>query len=248
MAAATGFYGTASDIVRYAAAHLPGDDRLLDDGTKRIMQRTESEVAGTRGGHYALGFDVTDLGGRRLLGHGGGYPGHITRTVLDPVARLAVSVFTNAIDGPAQPLAHGVVRLLDLAARAASDGTASGAAASGTSGADALPDTFTGRFANLWGVVDVVRFGDRLVALGPTALDPAEQVTELAVEDDATLRITQDGGYGASGETFRFDRDRDGTVRSVHGGGGMTLYPLEAFSAGVADRQRFELSRRGALL
>lgn len=35
-----------ADIACYAAAHLPGDERLLDDGTKRIMQRTESEVGG----------------------------------------------------------------------------------------------------------------------------------------------------------------------------------------------------------
>jgi len=58
------------------------------------------------------------VAGRRLLGHGGGYPGHITRTLFDAQERFAVSVFTNAIDGPAAALARGVVRVLDLAARA----------------------------------------------------------------------------------------------------------------------------------
>lgn len=253
MAAATGFYGTAADIACYAAAHLPGDERLLDDGTKRIMQRTESEVGGGTTGQYALGLDVTDLGGRRLLGHGGGYPGHITRTLFDPAARLAVSVFTNAIDGPALPLAHGVLRVLDLAARTAAAvdlpvdlAVAPGSASAVDPGIDL--DGFTGRFANLWGVLDVVRFGDRLVTLCPAALDPTETVTQLTVEDATTLRIADDSGYGAPGERFRYHRDDAGAVRTVHGGGGMTLFPLKAFSTAVATRNRFDLAGGGALI
>ena len=52
---------------------------------------------------------MTTVGERRLVGHGGGWPGHITRSLLDPVAGLAVSVLTNAIDGPAVELALGAV-------------------------------------------------------------------------------------------------------------------------------------------
>ena len=41
----------------------------------------------------------------------------------DPVDRLAVSVLTNAVDGPALALASGIVRLVDLAAAGDSDAT-----------------------------------------------------------------------------------------------------------------------------
>ena len=115
MAAATGFFSTAAETVAYAAAHFAGDERLLGEPAKRLMRRPEVEVGG-EDGHYGLGFAVEDVGGRRLVGHGGGYPGHITRTALDPKARLAVSVFTNAIDGPAHALTQGLVKLVDLAA------------------------------------------------------------------------------------------------------------------------------------
>ena len=99
MAAATGFSSTATDVVRWFGAHFFGDDRILSDDAKRLMQHTQWSVAGA--GEYALGLDVADLGGRRVLGHGGGFPGFITQTWFDPVDRLAVAVFTNVIDGPA---------------------------------------------------------------------------------------------------------------------------------------------------
>ena len=39
MAAATGFYSTAEEMVRFASAHFFGDDRLLSDRSKNEMQR-----------------------------------------------------------------------------------------------------------------------------------------------------------------------------------------------------------------
>ncbi|MPZ97478.1 MAG: serine hydrolase, partial [Propionibacteriales bacterium] len=70
MAAATGFFSTAEDVVRYASAHFHGDQRLLTDASKRQMQRTEWKVDGTPT-EYGLGLAVVDIGGRRLLGHSG---------------------------------------------------------------------------------------------------------------------------------------------------------------------------------
>ena len=123
MAAATGFSSTASDLVRWGAAHFHGDERVLSDDSKRLMQRTEW-VVGDASGEYGLGLAVADVGGRRVLGHGGGFPGFITRTWFDPVDRLAVSVLTNAIDGPAMTLANVGIRLVDLAAQGSGDAAA----------------------------------------------------------------------------------------------------------------------------
>ena len=89
---------------------------LLSDDGKRQMQRTEWSVEGAASS-YGLGFSIAEPGGRRVLGHGGGFPGFITQTWFDPVDRFAVSVLTNAIDGPAEPLATAAVRIVDLALR-----------------------------------------------------------------------------------------------------------------------------------
>ena len=225
MSAATGFYGTAEDVCRYASAHFLGDERLLSDDAKRRMQRDQWAVDGTDGA-YGLGLAVQPVGARRMLGHGGGYPGHITRTLFDPVDRLAVSVFTNAIDGPAAELATGLVRLVDLAATQPSpDGDADTRA------------RFCGRFASLWGVLDVADLGGRLFALDPTVAEPTERATELRVEDDRTLRIVSTPGYGAPGESLVLAVD-DGGGRSLRGNGGQTYRPLEEHQASLAGLER----------
>lgn len=227
MASATGFYSTATDMVRYAAAHFLGDERLLSDDSKRLMHKTEWEVEGT-GTSYGLGFAIATVGGRRLFGHGGGYPGHITRTHFDPVDRLAVSVLTNAIDGPAQVMADAAIALIDLAAKGP------GRAADDRS-------RFCGRFSTLWGTYDVVDLFGTLYQLIPGLADPTSAYSVLEVEDDATLRIATTSGYGSRGEALSYTFDAEGAVSSVRGGSGSTAYPFETYRALVAGADRVAL-------
>lgn len=215
MASATGFYSTASDVVRYAAAHFLGDDRLLTDDSKRQMHKAEWEVEGT-GTSYGLGFAIATIGKRRLLGHGGGYPGHITRTHFDPVDRLAVSVLTNAIDGPAQAMANAAIALIDLAATGP-----------GRSADDRR--RFCGRFCSLWGTYDIVELHGTLYQLTPSLADPTTMYSVLEVEDDVTLRIARTNGYGSRGEVLTYSFAPDGSVQSVRGGSGSTAYPIDRY-------------------
>jgi CubicO group peptidase (beta-lactamase class C family) len=213
MASATGFYSTAEELCRYFSAHFTGDERLLTDASKRVLQHQWWEVDRTPDSGYGLGFAVTKVGDRQLLGHGGGFPGHITRTLFDPDARLVVAVLTNAIDGPAQELANSVVKLIDLAALLAP-------------AEDVGQSRFCGRFANLWSVVDVASLSGRLLLLDPQAPDPTEQVSDLAVADDTTLRLTAGPGYSSVGEPMTYTFGTDGGVVSVSGPGGLTMWPL----------------------
>jgi CubicO group peptidase (beta-lactamase class C family) len=229
MASATGFYSTAEDMCRYASAHFLGDERLLSDRSKRLMQRTEWKVEGADS-HYGLGFAIQEVGGRRLVGHGGGYPGHITRTLLDPVGRFAVSALTNAIDGPAQAMVTAAISLANLAA------TRAGAAVDA-----ATVDPLCGRYANLWGVLDIVRLGSGLFAIDPTAADPTDLPITLDVIGPTTLRLGHASGYGSSGETMEFDLTDSGRVGSIRGSSGLSWHPYEAFAAAVAGRDRVQV-------
>ena len=221
MAPATGFVSTAEDLVRYAAAHLPGDDRLIGEDAKRLMQRTEWRVDGPGPeplAEYALGLMVSHVGSRRLLGHGGGWPGHITRTMLDAETGIAVSVLTNAIDGPAEPLAAGLFHLLDLA----TDHDAP------RSGEDLSP--FTGQFANVWGVIDVADVGGRLLWINPAQDDFWSAPVDLVVEGEDRLRICGGNGYGSHGEALEY-AVADGRVVSIRGSSGMTWHPIDQVAA-----------------
>lgn len=216
LAAATGFYSTATDLVTYFSAHFMGDDRLLDDQAKRQMQHPVRD-AGRGGKKYAHGLAVVTVGERTMIGHGGGYPGHITTSLADPSGRVAVSVLTNAIDGPSEALAQAGVRLLDLAASSERD------PAGGL-------ERFTGRFATLWGVFDIALLGGRLYLINPVAADPAEDVTRLEVVDESTLRIVKAPGFASYGERVTYDFAPDGTVRSVRGPSATTAQPIEDFA------------------
>jgi len=224
LASATGITSTASDVVRYAAGHFDGDERLLDDRTKRIMQRTEWKVEGMPDAFYGLGFEVVEVGDRRMLGHGGGFPGHITFTLFDPSAKLAVSVLTNAIDGPAETLATSAVKLVHLAAAAGGEGDG---------------QRFCGRFANVWGVFDIVELGGRLHRLDPTLADPTAVTTRLEIVDESTLRIADTPGFASPGERYEFEWAADGSVQRVRGGSALTSYPYERFREMAASWDRF---------
>ena len=216
LSAATGFYATAADLTEYFSAHFIGDQRLLTDASKRIMQHPAWDTPTTER-RYALGLAVQTLGDRTLIGHGGGYPGHITASLADPQAKIAVSVLTNAIDGPADELCKTFYRLLDFAAAKPRPEPAGDLS------------KYTGRFAALWGISDIALLGGRLYRLHPTLPDPTEDAAELEVVGDGALRIAGGSGFGSFGETIRYTFGADGSVTSIRAESASTMVPIERF-------------------
>lgn len=220
MAPATGFTSTARDLCLYFSAHCLGDQRLLSDDGKRRMQH--GWWAPRAQEQYGLGLQIMDVGGRRLIGHSGGYPGHITRTWCDPRERLVVSVLCNASDAAATPLCNGIFALLEHLSHP--DETIPRHA----EGVD-LP-SFTGHFASLSGAYDVARFGSRLLAIPTDENDPTEVLGELVAEDpESAMLVLAHDGYTSEGERFRFTRDASGRVLSVRSFSGVTAYPEEEY-------------------
>ncbi|ANC32626.1 serine hydrolase domain-containing protein [Isoptericola dokdonensis] len=239
LAAATGFCSTARDLVRWAMAHCDGST-LLRPETRRLLQREESAFERPHAPRraYGLGFELRDLDGRRLVGHSGGFPGQITRTWFDPTARVAVSVLTNAIDGPADAIATGLFALVAAALGAdAASGTDTGADGTGDDARLADLDRWTGRFANLWGSTDVVRLGHDLWLIDPRRADPFDGAERLRVDGDV-LRPETHAGFGPVGEPVHVLRDGDGTPSGVVVGG-VTSWPADEF-----ERQRQASTRR----
>jgi CubicO group peptidase (beta-lactamase class C family) len=221
LAPATGAYASARDLVRVLAALLPGEGGLLGESSKWRMRNPSWEISETAH-RYGLGLATFTLDGRELFGHIGAFPGHQSFSWGDPALGLAASVLTNAIDAPAQDLAIALAQLVTLA------------------GARTRPDPgrdlrrFTGRFANLWGVWDVVVLGGRLYRFAPAAEHPIATATPLECVNDTTLRVSGGSGYGALGEPVSYRFAPSGAVESLHGGPGGTMVPLEDFA--LADR------------
>ena len=234
LAPATGWYSTAVELSAYLDAHRLGDDRLLDDDAKRLLHRRESEIVSGGVLHrYGLGFELREVDGTDLVGHSGGYPGHITRTWLDPANEIVVSVLTNAIDGPADLLATGAVSLLRLALSVSDSSSAA------TEGAP------TGRFASLWSVLDIAKLGGEVFALYPAQVDPAATAEPLRTME-GELRTEEKAGFGATGERVHVERSEDGGVRMVVVGG-MTLWPIDTYRYALKTREPSKLLGRMSL-
>lgn len=217
MAAATGFYGTAEDTSAYLTEHTFGREALISDSSKRLMQRKESEIKHPAQQWYGLGLMIADLGGRTVIGHSGGFPGHITKSWLDPQTGLSVSVLTNSLDGPAGLWATNIIHLIDLAHKTPDQESEDAANTK-----EITLDTFTGRFATSWGIFDIVDLNGRLVSIFPQG-NPKMSATELSIDDANTLQPDAQAGFSAVGEAFTFQRDQQGQIESMRYGGATCL-------------------------
>ncbi len=93
--------------LRLAMGELPDGTRLFSEATAREMFRPNVIVSSSEGptaalpgraiaSTYAMGFQVQDYRGQRLVSHGGGSPGGISATLLLPGRKAGVAIFSNA--------------------------------------------------------------------------------------------------------------------------------------------------------
>ncbi|KAK0351497.1 hypothetical protein LTR94_024745, partial [Friedmanniomyces endolithicus] len=111
-AAAGGICTTTTDwakwmTVRLKEGELADGSRLFSQAAAREMWKPNVIVSSSAGptaelpnraiaSTYAMGFQVQDYRGERLISHGGGSPGGISATVLIPGRNLGFCIFSNA--------------------------------------------------------------------------------------------------------------------------------------------------------
>ena len=164
-----------------------------------------------------------------------GSPGYITYTLLLVEDGIALSVLTNAVDGPAAQLALGVAKLLDGALGRPARACRSPRPRSRESPARRRPASrAASRTSGAWST----SCGS---ATACSRSPPARPIrwtasTSSPVVDDATLRITAGDGFGSVGELVRYQFDAAGNVTSIRGFSGMTLWPFDLQGARRSPR------------
>src|SRR5258708_256505 len=105
VAPAGGIISIAADQVRYARFHL-GDGRTADgtrllseSGLKRMREPTASLHGSALGDFVGISWLMRDVGGVRVVGHGGSTNGQQSSFDLVPERGFAVTVLTNADEG-----------------------------------------------------------------------------------------------------------------------------------------------------
>jgi len=202
--------------------------QLLGDEAKKEMRRPHWRAerpgqpdAGDE--HYGLGLMLDRVANRAVIGHSGGFPGFITRSFADPSTGLVVVALTNAIDGPATQIAKGILGVLDTFL---------------TKGG--RPERsrlrLEGRYAGLWGVLDVVATEDGLLVGSGDSWEPLAGPERLAPMGPGgrTFRIAEASSSSSPGETVTFLPAR-GPVQSVRYAG-TTAWPEEVWRTEGPER------------
>ena len=195
MASATGFYSCANDLLTYFSAHMIGTGKLLNDEWKKEMQRVQWQVEhAIAKDEYGLGLEMSKIGERTMIGHGGGFPGHTTMSLFDPKDKLVLTIMTNCLEAPTHAIAKGILSILDYL---------------GEDEPDKSLLKFEGRFANLWGVEQVVIKGKEIVGITPQANEPFSNSDTFEKIDETTLKIVKTNGYMSNGELIHYIFDND---------------------------------------
>ena len=207
LASATGFVSTAGDLARFFAQLDPAaKESVLSVASRREMTRRQwRNPHSSIERYYGLGTIGGNTAEWEWFGHSGGFQGFASRTVALPDPALAVSVVTNAVDGAAERLLDGAINIL---ARFAKDGPP----------AREVRD-WGGRWWNLWGAVDLVPLGEKVVVAVPSLPNPFTDASEIAVSDEDCGHFSLATGFARHGEEVRRIRGRNGKVDQVWLGG-----------------------------
>lgn len=195
-AAATGFLSSVEDLAKYVSALSLARNPtvLLDRESKKEMYR--EHWSNDIDGSYGLGFGVSRVGGKKIVGHGGGFAGFITRVALNLDDDIGVIVLTNANETPAGFIADGIFETIQFLANPSRDYF--------RGPRQAAQDRFEGAYRSRWGDSVVVGTGHKLISFAPQTNSPMREGTVLRPAGATTFVMDSPFSFASPGERARF--------------------------------------------
>jgi D-alanyl-D-alanine carboxypeptidase len=213
MAAATGVTSNVEDMAKFISAQFRrgprGGAQIVSSGSWREMLRVRSVEENWTGG-TGLGFDVKRVKDKTYIGHGGGYPGNTTQTLIQLDDKVGVIVLTNTGDSYPADIAQQLMATVGQA-------VAKAAAAKPEAVAwDPAWERFAGLYRGRGGDQQVVLLNKKLVIMIPNAPNVDNSVT-LEPLGDGRFRFIAPTGGGPVGEVVRFVEEHGRPMRMYTG-------------------------------
>lgn len=214
MAAATGVTSNLEDMAKFVAAQFRrgprGAAQIVSTGSLREMHRVRSVEENWTSG-TGLGFDISRIKDRTYVGHGGGYPGNTTQTLIQVDDKVGVIVLTNTNDSNPSDIARQLMATVGQAvAKASAPKPAT------------VWDPAWARFAGLYrgrnGDSQVVLLNNKLVIITPNAPNVDNPIA-LEPLGGGRFRFVAPTGGGAVGEVVRFVEQAGRPMRMYIGDG-----------------------------
>ena len=215
MGAATGITSTVGDMGKFVSAQFRrgprGGAQILNTASLREMHKVRNlENTWTSGS--GIGFSVTRAGEKTYIGHGGGYPGYTTHTLINLDTKVGVIVLTNTNDSDPSGIATQLMNSVGEAVAKASPAKPTVVAW------EPAWARFAGLYRSRGGDSHVVLLSDRLVLITPNATT-LENPGTLEPIGGGRFRLVARTGGGAVGEVVRFTEQNGRVVRMYVGDG-----------------------------
>ncbi len=215
MAAATGVTSNLEDMAKFVSAQFRrgprGGVQVVSTGSLREMHRVRSVEENWTSG-TGLGFDINRIKDRTYVGHGGGYPGNTTETLIQLDDKVGVVVLTNTNDSNPFDIARQLMATVGQAVAKAS------ASKPPTVAWDPAWARFAGLYRGRGGDSNVVLLNQKLVIITPNAPNVDNPVT-LEPLGGGRFRFVAPTGGGAVGEVVRFVEETGRPTRIYIGDG-----------------------------
>ena len=159
----------------------------------------------------------------KWFGHGGAFQGFASRTAVLPDCAIAVSFVSNAVDAPTDRWQEGVIQILASFAKHGAP-------------ANRVRD-WTGRWWTLWGAIDLVPMGEKVMTGVPSLPNPFTDASEVSVFGQDRGRVSLATGFARHGEDVRRIRGENGAVAELWVGDSRFL-PEDQIVAELEQRYR----------
>jgi D-alanyl-D-alanine carboxypeptidase len=216
MAAATGLTSNVEDMAKFISAQFRrgprGGAQIVSSGSWREMLRVRSVEENWTAGS-GLGFDVKRVKDRTYIGHGGGYPGNTTQTLIQLDDKVGVIVLTNTNDSNPSDIAQ---QLMATVGQATAKAANSASAKPATIEWDPAWERFAGLYRGRNGDQQVVLLNKKLVLINPNGPNLDDPVT-LEPLGGGRFRFVAPTGGGVVGEVVRFVEESGRPMRMYAG-------------------------------
>jgi D-alanyl-D-alanine carboxypeptidase len=200
MAAATGVTSDVEDMAKFISAQFRrgprGGSQIVSSGSWREMLRVRSVEENWTSGS-GLGFDINRVKDKTYIGHGGGYPGNTTQTLIELDDKVGVIVLTNTSDSYPGDIAQQLMATVGQAAAKAAKQNPP------TVAWDPAWERFAGLYRGRGGDQQVVLLNKKLVIITPNAPNLDNPAT-LEPLGGGRFRYVAPRGGGVVGEVVRF--------------------------------------------
>jgi D-alanyl-D-alanine carboxypeptidase len=212
MAAATGITSDVADMAKFISAQFRrgsrGGAQIVSSGSWREMLRVRSVEENWTSG-TGLGFDINRVRDKTYIGHGGGYPGNTTQTLIQLDDKVGVIVLTNTNDSNPSDIAQILMSTVGQA-------VAKAAIAKPVPAWDPAWERFAGLYRGRNGDLEVVLLNKKLVIISPNA-PTLENIVALEPLGGGRFRFVAPTGGGVVGEVVRFDEPSGRPMRMYTG-------------------------------